>query len=741
MPAPCPCFRWPLPLSSLLLLIVLSMAGAQAQEQAPRPKIGLVLSGGGARGVAHVGVLKVLQELRVPVDVVVGTSMGSIVGGAYAAGMSPEEMEKRIRDAKWDVVLADRPPRAQRSMRSKELERRNVFGFELGYRDGQFRLPKGALFGQQLELFLNTLTAGALNRSRFDALQIPYRAVATDIETGKMVVLDHSDLTRAMRASMSVPGVFAPVEIDGRLLVDGGLVRNLPVDVARSLGADIVIAVNLGTPLLKREDIASVLSISTQMLNILTEQNVAASLAQLTHRDILISPELGKFSSGDFFNAVDTIEVGENAARAQALALAQLGLDEARYAQYLRQRVAQTPAEKPVDAVRVDPRGLRRVNPDTVAATVRVPPGKPVDSARLQADLRTLYGSDDFQQIRYRFEEENGKRALVLEPIEKEWGPNYLQFGLNLSTDLRGDSSFELMMDHRMTWLNRWGLEWRNDISIGRTTSWHSELQQPLNAARTLFVAPYIDLRQVRDNIFLEDDPVVTYKLVRMVGGVDVGLRPTAATTLRVGYSAGRVEETPAIALPGFPSGKDSVAELRVKATYDAFDDWLFPSAGMYAHALGVLSRRGIGADEDYQTVQGEIDKAFSHGSHRFVVGLKGGSSLGSDLSLSNVFSLGGFLNLSGLQNRQLLGNRYALGRAVYYRRFGDASLVSMPLYVGASLEAGNVYGRLNGTQTDGLILGGSLFAAIDTTLGPFYLALGLAEGGHYAFYLFLGRP
>lgn len=737
MPAFCTASRWLL----FPLLILLAMTGAFAQEQHQRPKIGLVLSGGGARGVAHVGVLKVLQEMRVPVDVVVGTSMGSIVGGAFAAGLSPDEMEKRIREAKWDVVLADRPPRAQRSMRSKELERRNIFGFELGYRDGQFRLPKGALFGQQLELFLNTLTAGALNRSRFDALQIPYRAVATDIETGKMVVLDHSDITRAMRASMSVPGVFAPVEIDGRLLVDGGLVRNLPVDVARSLGADIVIAVNLGTPLLKREDIASVLSISTQMLNILTEQNVQNSLAQLGARDILISPELGKYSSGDFFNAVDTIGVGEEAARKQADALAGLSVGEAEYRRYLQTRAAHAEQDKPIDAVRVDVRGLRRVNPDTVAATVRAKPGKPVDPKQIQADLRTLYGTDDFQQIRYRFEDADGKRTLVLEPIEKEWGPNYLQFGLNLSTDLRGDSSFDVMLHHRMTWLNRWGLEWRNDLSLGRTTSWHTELQQPLNASRSLFLAPYFDVRQVRDNIFIEDDPVVSYKIVRIVGGLDLGLRLSHAATVRLGYSAGREEATPAIAFPGFPSAKDSIAELTLKATYDAFDDWLFPSAGVYANAVGVLSRRELGAEDDYQSVHAEIGTAFSHGAHRFVVGLKGGTSLGSDLSLSNVFSLGGFLNLSGLQNRQLLGDRFALGRAVYYRRFGDASLVSLPVYVGASLEAGNVYGRINGTQSSGLILGGSLFAAIDTTLGPFYLAVGLAEGGHYAFYLFLGRP
>jgi NTE family protein len=365
-------------LATLVLSVALPAQGADAQagDKPSRPKIGLVLSGGGARGVAHVGVLKVLEELRIPIDYVVGTSMGSIVAGAYSTGLSAQEMQRIIEGVRWDRVLQDQPPRPERSIRSKRVDRYNIYGAELGVRDGKLLFPAGAIVGQQLEIFLGSLVGGAVDVRSFDDLPIPYRAIATDVETGGMVVLDRGNLAFAMRASMSVPGVFAPLEIDGKLLVDGGLVRNLPVDVARELGAEVIIAVNLGTPLLKREELASVFGVTAQMINILTEQNVQASLTQLGPKDVLILPELGSFSAGDFTHATDTIPIGERAARKVADQLRRYSLDEKEYAELRAKQLALSRGQTlQVDEVRVDTAGLRRVNPEVVKAQIKTKSG------------------------------------------------------------------------------------------------------------------------------------------------------------------------------------------------------------------------------------------------------------------------------------------------------------------------------------------------------------------------------
>jgi NTE family protein len=510
-------------------------------------------------------VLKVLEELRVPVDYIVGTSMGSIVGATYALGMSPQEMEKKVLAVDWDRVLADAPPRADRSIRSKVLERAGIYGVEVGVSKEGLLLPQGVIAGQNLELFLGELTRGAMDVGSFDALPIPFRAVATDIETGEAVVHGRGDIIAAMRSSMSVPGVFSPVEIDGRLLVDGGLVRNLPVDVVRAMGADVVIAVNLGTTLLKRKEIESVLSVSEQMLNILTEQNVQRSLSELTDADVLISPELGRYSSGDFVNAATTIPIGEAAARKVADRLRALALPEDEYRALRGTQLARARPGLPVDEVRVDTSGLRRVNPRAVTAEISAPQDTKPDLEQVHYDVTSLLSTDDFQQVRYRFVDEDDKRVLVLEPVEKSWGPNYVHFGLNLATNLEGESEFTLLLDHRMTWLNRWGLEWRNSVALGETTGLISELYQPVDAARRFFVAPRVGWVQRSVNLFLENDAIARYRTRESQVGLDLGWNVGRAGAVRLGYQWGNVYGDRQVGLL-FPDYEVDVASINLTA-------------------------------------------------------------------------------------------------------------------------------------------------------------------------------
>ncbi|MBC8119155.1 MAG: patatin-like phospholipase family protein, partial [Burkholderiaceae bacterium] len=417
-------------------------SAAVASEQTRRPKIGLVLSGGGARGAAHIGVLKVLEELRVPVDVIAGTSMGSIVGAAYATGMTVPEMEKAIGSITTEGLFTDRPPRQDQSMRRKDDDLRPYFVPELAVTADGVLLPRGLVTGVALEGELRKLVR-VTSAPDFDQLPIPFRAIATDVGTGEMVVLKEGSVVQAIRASMSVPGAVVPVDIRGRQLVDGGLVRNLPVDIARSMGAEIIIAVNLGTPLLRPDQITSVLSVTVQMINILTEQNVSRSLAELTPRDILILPELGGYSAGDFDNLTKTVPIGEAAARKVVDRLRALSLPPEQYAAIRARQVApETMRAMTIDAIKVE--GTRGVSEAVVLEAMQTRIGQPLDTSTIDLDMRRIFGRGDFETVNYAVEEIDGKRTLVV-LVKERPQRNYVRFGMELEAALGQQAGFNLL--------------------------------------------------------------------------------------------------------------------------------------------------------------------------------------------------------------------------------------------------------------------------------------------------------
>ncbi len=269
----------------LLLLLPLSALAAEA-----RPKIGLVLSGGAARGLAHIGVLKALDEQGIQIDAIAGTSMGAVVGGLYASGYTPAELERIALEMDWQQALSDAPPRKDVPFRRKQDDRDFLVKQKISFRDdGTLGLPLGVIQGQNLAMVLESLLVHTSDNRDFDKLAIPFRAVSTDIATGEKVVFRKGHLPQAIRASMSIPAVFAPVEIDGRLLVDGGMVDNIPVDVARDMGVDVVIVVDIGNPLRDRKDLSTVLDVMNQSITLMTRKNSEAQLATLKPGDVLIS--------------------------------------------------------------------------------------------------------------------------------------------------------------------------------------------------------------------------------------------------------------------------------------------------------------------------------------------------------------------------------------------------------------------------------------------------------------------
>lgn len=708
---------------------------------AQRPRVGLVLGGGGARGVSEVGVLQALELLHIPVDLVVGTSMGAIVGGAYGMGIAPAEMEHRLHGVNWDEVVSDVVPRSQRSELSKEQERDNIRGVELGYSEGRVRLPKGAVAGHEFELFLTSLLGKAPFLKSFDELPIPYRAVATDIETGEMVVLGKGDLIGAIRASMAVPGVFSPVELDGRLLVDGGLTRNLPVDVARAMGAERLIVVEVGTPLMKRDQISSAIAVSQQMLNILGHQNVTASLAQLRPDDVLIRIELGDFGVADFEHSVATIANGRKSALQQAAALDALRVPEAEWQSVLDERARRHDEPAGQWRLRIDSAQLQHVNPRSVQALMESRAGEPITPATLDRDIRRLYATDDFQQIRARLvDEPDGSETVAVQPIEKEWGPNYVNLDLDLSTDLQGISRFTARASSRSTWLNDRGLEWRNNFALGAINEWISELYQPLDFSRNLFVAPWLELHQERDDLYQQDTPVTTYRISQRLAGLDVGSRFGTSSLLRIGLETGGIHATPALAEALFPSLEQHVGDAHVRLDVDTLDRWAFPSEGDLLHLELKDARPELGSTTRYRRGDLRLEHATHVGEQDFRFGVSAGTGFGTTLPVQDLFPLGGFLALSGYAQRQFLGQRYLLGRLITYHTLGDPGAYTRRLFLGASLEAGNVFDRFNGSNIAGLRHSGSVFIGADTGIGPLYLGLGVAGSSRSA-YLFLGRP
>ena len=395
--------------------------------------------------------------------------MGALVGAAYASGTTLDEMDGIMKGISTDLLFKDKPPRQELSMRRKQDDYGLFIGPEIGIGGGDMHIGKGLVTGIQLEAVLRGLSKVKGFR-RFDELAIPFRAVATDLVTGKAVVFSEGELANVMRASMSVPGAVAPAEFGGMMLVDGMLTSNLPVQTAREMGADVIIAVNVGTPLLKKEKLNSILGVSSQMLSILTEQNVQASIDSLKSTDVLISPELGDYSTGDFDNLPAIVPLGEAAARKMLEQLAALSIPAAEYAALRKRQMVEVPPDlTPVDEIRIQ--SMQSVNPRAVEAVMRTRSGRPIDQKELDRDMARIYGIGNFETVNYSFLEEPGRRILVVNAVEKTWGLKAIRFGLGLSSDFQSASYFNLVGSYRQYWLNSLGAEWRTDLQVGQTLS------------------------------------------------------------------------------------------------------------------------------------------------------------------------------------------------------------------------------------------------------------------------------
>jgi NTE family protein len=740
-----PMFHW----TALILCLLASLpAGRAAAEDAPaeaaRPRVGLVLSGGGARGLAHVGVLKALEELRIPVDAIAGTSMGAVVGGLFASGMTADEIEQLMRGLDWSAAFRDRPARNTLNFRRKQDDREFLVRFPLGMQAGSIRVPRGLIQGQRLTQTLRIQTMPVAAVEDFDELPTPFRAVAADLETGERVVLERGDLTSAMRASMSAPGVFAPVEVDGRLLVDGGIVENLPVDVAKSMGVDIVIAVDVGFLPVGRKELTSALAVSNQAITIMMLRETGRQRALLSADDVLILPDLGGLQSTDFAAAEKTIDLGLAAMRASTESLARLSLDESPWQAYLAARAIQ-PQQPVVHFVRTDRKSERYS--ERIQAELGPVMGQPLDPEDLDARLSHFYGSDNFEALDYRLVREGVLTGIEVSARRKSWGPNFLRFGLELQDDFQGNSSFSAGVRAQVTEVNRFGAEWQTDAQVGANPLFRTEFYQPIGYGSNWFVVPRLSVERQNLDIFEDDRRLATYRVRESAAEFDFGREFGSWGELRGGVIAGEGNRNLLVGDPEDPGlpprDRFDRGEFIARFAVDLLDDVFFPRDGELFTLQWNGPREVLGAGANADRLAFDWTHARSWGRNTLIVSAAGGAHVsGPTDQVQDYYTLGGLFDLSGLSPDQISGPHFGIARTIAYRRIGSGQdgLFDVPTYLGFSLELGNVWQRRSEASVDAALFNGSAFAGFDTFLGPVYVAAGFGEGGNKSFYLLLGR-
>ncbi|MEO0344870.1 MAG: patatin-like phospholipase family protein [Pseudomonadota bacterium] len=727
------------------IIASLFWAAVAAANEVPaageRERIVLVLSGGGARGAAHVGVLRLLDELCVPVDAVVGTSMGAVVGGLYAAGLEPDALEGVIRGIDWNDAFTDSPRRSQLTYRRKRDDDGFLVPFEVGVREGSLRLPAGLVQAQKLALYLRENAIAVSTVDDFDHLPTPYRAVAADLYTGETVVMGTGDVVTAMQASMSAPGVFAPIERDSRLLVDGGLAMNLPVEAAReTFGKMRIIAVDVGFPLLPPEQLGSAVSIADQALNILIGRETQRQREQLHAEDVYIKPELGLLPSTAFDRALEAIAIGYNTAQSQRKVLEALSAPPAA-CQARRSRRAAGASGRPrvPDFVRVETDA--DVSPRVIETRLGTQPGAPLSLEQLREDLGRIYGLGLFERVGYQWIESEDSAGIVIDAKAKSWGPGYLRFGLGIEEDFEGSGNIILSARYLRTAINRLGAEWRNDARFGTRFAFESEFYQPLDFNLRYFVAPQLSLEQRNIDVFEGNDRIARYRLSTGELAVFAGREISNWGEVRLGLFRGSANARVKIGAPTLENIDFDTGGYRASFGFDTLDDTVVPTVGSRFDVRLDFERSGLGAARNYEQLVGSWANFNTWGRYTLLLGADFTTSDDADDLVQAFNELGGFLNLSGLDRGALTGPHSFVGRAVVQRRLGETGggLFDLPWYLGASLEAGNTWQRRDDVSANDLIMNGSLFARLDTLIGPMFLATGFGENGETTVYLFLG--
>ncbi|MEM9139497.1 MAG: patatin-like phospholipase family protein, partial [Pseudomonadota bacterium] len=694
-------------LAAGLVLAALSLVPASGAD---KPRIGLVLGGGGAAGVAHVGVIRELERLGLRPDVVTGTSMGAIIGGLYAAGYTPEDLERVALEIEWGSILNDSSDRRLEHplRRDSRLEPLSVQAdLPIGIGAGGIQLDAGLVDGVKLTAILAQLTTQVNQIESFDNLPIPFRAVATDLTTGQPVVLDHGPLVDALRASMSIPALFPPVTIDGRLLVDGGVSNNLPIDVARAMGADIVIVSSIPPAAKEASQLGSFGASLAQTLSIFIHSRTRDLLATLTPRDVLLVPDVGSVGMLDFAEAPATIvegtkTVAENAERLMALA-------------GRRPPLAARPAvgdlrKQPLAYDRLIVRYDGTLDPEVIRRRLGLPDAGAATGREIEEAIARVYGLDLFENVVYRRDRTGGEDLLIIEASQRNDGSFRPSLGLALNDTFGGDGDFSIALGGGVAELNSLGGRIDLDLAFGRTDALQLRFEQPLDLDHDLHfraTAAYINLN---GSVFAGlDNPLSEITVDRAIAAAELFWTPGDWGRLGVGLEfAHQTVDVKTGVIPGTGAGRlvEDQVPLSFLIDYDTLDDPDLPRQGVQ---IGAAYAYDLAEDDDVGSITFDALAAHSIGQNTISIFFRAEGEL--DPQGFDPRFTGGFQNLSGLAENELLGNVTALAGLRYYRRFGFEHPFGQEAFAGGSLEFGGAFADWNDVGNDGGFLAGSLFA------------------------------
>lgn len=723
------------------LCFALSLAPtADAQSAAPstRPKVALVLSGGGAMGIAHVGAILELERLGIRPDMVVGTSMGSIVGGLYASGMSGTELQHAVQSMDWDAIFDTTPPRNGLTYRRKQQEAGFPVKPSLGVVRGRPTTPEALVSDANLLLQLRRLIGERAAVPTFDDLPIPFRAVATDIETGRKVVLDHGDLADAMRASMSVPGVFAPQRLNGKLLVDGGMADNVPIDVARDMGADIVIVVATQGPLTKAEDIRSLPQILGQTVALLILANERQQLATVKPTDVLIPVDTHGLGSADFKKSTQLIAAGRAAAVAKEADLRRLAAG--RGPSMVATSVARPPTR--IDYVRVE--NSSKLSDQVLLRYVEPFVGHPLDAEAVAVSLQRMRALGGFTRLDYRIETRDGQTGLVVEAEQRPGDTRRLRPGVTIAGAGKGRNEFDVSLEYRMLQLDANGSDARFVGTFGDRKEFSAEYFKLLDRRQRWFIDPSVEFHKRPIAVYdSKGFRVGEYDATYGLGGLALGRQFATTGELRIGLQAGAGSASLQEGLINPQHVDIRTGQVFASGGVDTLDNPYFPTRGGRVQAQYTVGLTGLGETRDFQSVSASGLYAFSFGRNSLILNAEGGDTTQGVLPLPSLFTLGGPFSFPGYQIEELTGETYFAARAMYRYKLksNEESLFGLPIYLGATLVTGNTWARPADVDFANLRIGANLFIATDTLIGPVFLAVGAADRGRSAFYLFIGKP
>lgn len=724
--------RLPHTLVLALASLLFCLPGQAAESQ--RPTVGLVLSGGGAKGMAHVGILRVLEEMRIPVDLVVGTSAGSAVGALYATGMPVEEIEERFLELDWLSSFRDDPGRAFKPVRRKQDDWRLPMVPGLGVSSDGFHLGGGLIAGQNLGFILNELTRNAALVDDFDRLPIPFRAVATDLETGEPVVIGQGNLSEAIRASMSIPGVYAPVERDGHLLVDGGVANNLPVSVAQSMGADVVIAVDITDPLMSSQDMREAFTVVGQLTTLLTRRNTERQLELLDEEDVLIRPDLEGYSSADFYDGPELFELGASATRDHAVAMSHLAVSRDDWDQWRSGLVTRSWDNRPI--ARIELRQDNQLANRFLRERIRQREGQVLNILQLEEDLKRIYGLGYYENVSWSVAPSDEGPVLVIQAREKSWGPNYLAFGLNYEDNFDGDTRLNLASGLRMTELNSLGAEWQTGLQLGTQPWVRSQWYQPLDYGYDRFAVAGVEYRRNDYSQYENGERVaeidVTYRQVDLALGMELG----GSGEVRLGYVRGIATVDDALGEAVVPDDDVHQGYLKLQLVHDSLSDAFYPKRGAFAGIRGRMEREGLGSDREFDALKGMLLGTGSWQRFNFTGLAWARKVTRGEAGIENAARLGGFRRLSAYAPGAITGNDAALMSLYARREFGGPV---MPWFAGVGFETGNAWDSVDDATWSGLVRSWSLFAGVDTFLGPVQLAGAYNNEDDWAAYVNIG--